>query len=322
MAFISDGGFCLDQGHLRISFAERKGWVTQEAYGNVETPPMISLGDPKSGPVISLSLHPGGPGPAYRTPTHYHGTDQFRMILKGRAERAISRLKLEARQFAFQEAGMPYREGFGGDDVVWAMLIRGDRRGSAAAAPAADSSERTAEPAPAMASENPGGPAGIPSVATTFGACRNGFLLGSLDMKDGWRGLGEGVQVAASMWGDRASGPLMLMIKGEPGATVIPAFTSATETMCVLAAGSCRIGGAKYELGDLRIQAADAQQEEVTAGPEGVELILLVADRRALPKVAAADARWRAGLDNLVADLVSVLASRRSAGSDAEGQVG
>lgn len=309
MAFISDGELSLDQGHLDISFAERKGWATHEAYGNVETPPTISLGDPKSGPAISLSLHPGGPGPGYRTPTHYHGTDQFRMLLKGRAERAISRLKLEARQFAFQEAGMPYREGFSGEEVVWAMLIRGDRRGSAATAPAADSSERPAEHALAMANENPGGPAGIPSVATTFGSCRNGFLLGSLDMRDGWRGLGEGVQVAAGMWGDRATGPLILMIKGEPGATAIPAFTSATETMCVLAAGSCRIGGANYELGDLHIQAADAPQEEVTAGPQGVELMLLVADRRALPKVAAADARWGAGLDNLVADLASVLAN-------------
>lgn len=150
----------------------------------------------------------------------------------------------------------------------------------------------------------------LPSVATTIGSCRHGFLLGSFDANDGKRELGEGVQVTASMWGDRASGPVMLMIKGEAGATVIPGFTSATETMCVLASGSCRIGATSYNFGDLRIQAADLHQEEVTAGPEGVELMLLIADRRALPKVAAADASWGAGLDVLVAELGSDLDAR------------
>jgi hypothetical protein len=331
MAFSSQGGFSLDRDHLDMSFAKREGWTTLDIYGVYSTPHSIFLGDPNTGPALSLSQHEGVPDASYRTPTHYHGTDEFRIVLKGRVKRAVNQHTLEGRQFIFQDAGMGYVEGFSGSEEVWVALILGDRRGVATAALPSDIPQPEIENLPEeqenlpeeqkaaaaafaalveLAKQNPGGPKGIPSVSTTVGSCRHGFLVGSFDAEDGWRELGEGVQVAAGMWGDRASGPIMLMIKGGPGAMVIPGFTSATETMCVLAAGSCRIGDAKYEFGDLRIQAADAHQDALTAGPEGVELMLMIADRRALPKVSAADARWRAGLDTIVADLEALLAAR------------
>lgn len=325
MAFSSQGGFSLDRDHLDMSFAKREGWDVLDIYGVYSTPHSIFLGDPNSGPAISLSQHEGVPDASYRTPTHYHGTDEFRIVLKGRAERAVNQHTLEGRQFLFQDAGMGYVEGFSGNEEVWAVLIPGDRRGMASAALAGDippppdienlpEEHKAAAQAFAdlveLAKQNPGGPKGIPSVSTTVGSCRHGFLLGSLDAEDGWRELGEGVQVAAGLFGDRTSGPIMLMIKAGPGAMAIPGFTSATETMCVVAAGSCRIGDSSYEFGDLRIQAADAHQDELTAGPEGAELLLMISDRRALPTVSAADAPWRAGLDNVVADLQSMLAAR------------
>ena len=213
-------------------------------------PHSIFLGDPNTGPAISLSQR-GVPDASYRTPTHYHGTDEFRIVLRGRAERAVNQHTLEGRQFLFQDAGMGYVEGFSGSEEVWAVLIPGDRRGMASAALAGDIPQPKIEDLPRSIGRRPrplrplsNWPsrtrAGrkIPSVSTTVGSCRHGFLVGSFDAEDGWRELGEGVQVAAGMWGDRASGPIMLMIKGGPGAMVIPGFTSATETMCVLAAGS------------------------------------------------------------------------------------
>jgi hypothetical protein len=324
MAFISEGGFSLGGDHLDMSFVKRDGWETRGGYGVYSTPHPILLGDPSSGPSISLSQHEGTPDASYRTPSHYHGTDQFRIVLKGSVERSVNQHNLKDRQFVFQDAGIGHTEGFSGNDEVWAVLIPGDRRGQASAALAGDLDvpkiENPTEEQKAMiaafttliemAQQNPGGARGIASVSSTFGSPRHGFLHGSFDGEDGWRELGEGIQIAAGMWGDRTSGPIMLMIKAGPGAVTIPGFTAATETMSVVAAGSCRIGDSNYEFGDLRIQAADAHQDALVAGPEGAELLVMIADRRGLPTVEAADAPWRAGLDDLIAELEVKLAAR------------
>jgi hypothetical protein len=258
-----------------------------------------------------------------KTFTHYHGSDQFRMILRG-VEQSVNRVTFGPRQFAFQESGMAYKEGVGGRDEVWGFLVVGDRRGAASTMPLGDNGTYKMDPSPEareafekgytvfteMAKNNPGGPKGIPSVATNLGPRRGGMVMGSFADRDGWRRFSDGIEAAAGLWGDRTSGPAQMMLKVEAGHVAIPRLTAQTEIVTVVVEGSCEIDGVRYGCGDMRIQAAGARQGAVTAGPDGLEVVFMIADRRALPAFEDDDeigAGWKPAFDGFIGELRSAL---------------
>lgn len=322
MAFSSVGGLAFEGDHLDLSYTKPKGWLRFDTAGHaVATPQMIFIGDPACGPMLTIFAVGGAPED-YKTYTHYHGSDQFRVILRG-VEQSVNRLTFGPGEFAFQEAGMTYKEGLGGKEDVWSFLVVGDRRGAAAQMPLGDNSSHPVDPSKMtteeieaatkgfalfveMAKTNPGGPKGIPSVATSLGECHGGFLRGSFNSSEGCEEFGPGVEAILGLWGDRTGGPAELLIKGQAGCVLVPSLTAATETVSLVVGGACRIGASNYGPGDMRFQAAGARQDAIVAGPAGARIVFLIADRRALPVVDGEDtaaALWGRNLEVAVSNL-------------------
>jgi hypothetical protein len=221
-------------------------------------------------------------------------------------------------QFAFQESGTLYREGIGGrDDDVWSFLALGDRRGALGMVPRGDNGnpkgydipEETRKAIEAAAASMPGGAKGIPGVVTTLGTCRQGYLSGSFADAgadgQGWRALAPGVDAAAGAWGDEASGPVVLLLHAAPRSVALPRLATGTESVFLVAGGSCEVGEAELSTGDLRVTAPDVALNTVMAGDDGLDAVFLVADRRALPAVDG-DAVWQEAVDTLLGEVVPV----------------
>jgi hypothetical protein len=298
----------LDGGVAEVSFRSEQ-WP-----GNANGQVVIQVGDPASGPYLTLAVTAPSDEDQW-TPTHTHGTDQFRVIMRGAG--AVGRHVLEPGQFAFQESGMVYREGTRArDDEVWTFLVMGDRRGAWAVTNLVDNGdskydipEEMLEVFAAAAAANPGGAKGIPGVVTTLGACRQGFLGGSFaDARrdgQGWRGLAPGVEAAAAAWGPKASGPVALLLHTAPRSAALPRLSMGTESVFLVVGGSCVVGEAELSTGDLRVTAPDLPLDAVTAGDDGLDALFLVADRRALPAVDG-DAVWQDAIDTLLGDVIPI----------------
>jgi hypothetical protein len=90
------------------------------------------------------------------------------------------------------------------------------------------------------------------------------------------------------------------------GACAIPPCRAETELVVVVARGVCEIDGQRYGVGDLRIQNAGDLMPAVRSGGDGVGLVLLIADRRCLPKAGGGgEAAWTARVATLADDLVA-----------------
>ncbi|HET9666072.1 MAG TPA: hypothetical protein VFP09_04930, partial [Desertimonas sp.] len=297
-----------------VSYTSQQ-WPQTQYNGHAASQTMMWLGDPTSGPLVSLSVTTPDAEDAW-TRTHSHGSDQFRVIMRG-SSRAVGRHVLRPGQFAFQESGMVYREGIGGrDDDVWSFLVAGDRRGASTVTfrgdngnPKYDVPKEMLEVFEAAAAANPGGVKGIPGVVTTLGSCRQGYLGGSFADAgrdgDGWRALAPGVTAAAAAWGDRECGPVALLVHAAPGSAALPRLTTGTESVFLVVGGSCMVGEAELSGGDLRVTAPDLALNPVMAGDDGLDALLFVADRRALPAVDG-DAVWQDAIDTLLRDVVPV----------------
>jgi hypothetical protein len=279
---------------------------------------VFQLGEPEVGPTVQLGAVTSLPGVELDwehgiDPMHFHGSDQFRLVLGG--EWILAREPIHQSGFRFQESGRVYQERPGPSDHSWIMLIMGDRRGASATLTRKEDQENyvvagDAYDAPLGADESyphPAGPKGVAAVATSGGACERGYRSGSFADTASWRGLGDGGQALAGVWGDPTAGPALFAISGAPGRVAIPACTFATEVMLAVAGGSCRIGDAEYRAGDLRVQRADSAMDAVVSGPDGLSAALLVADRRAVPGVATSPddggSAWKRDLEELFGEL-------------------
>jgi hypothetical protein len=313
MAFESSQ-ISLDGGVAEVSYRSQQ-WPQMQINGHTAATAVMSLGDPASGPCVGLSIVTPDDEDAW-TRTHSHGTDQFRVMIRGTC-RAVGRHVLRPGQFAFQESGMLYREGIGGrDDEVWSFLVAGDRRGVLGSMPRGDNgnpkfefTDEMRKAYAAAAASNPGGAKGIPGVVTTLGSCRQGYLGGSFADAgpdgEGWRALASGVTAAVAAWGDEASGPVALLLHTAPRTVALPRLTTGTESVFLVVGGSCVVGEAELSSGDLRVTAPDLPLGEVMAGDDGLDALFLVADRRALP-VVDGDAVWQDAIDTLLGDVVPV----------------
>src|SRR3546814_979412 len=80
--------------------------------------------------------------------------------------------------------------------------------------------------------------------------------------------------------GDEHAGPAVHVIHGAAGERIVPPARWSTEIVTLVVKGSATIDGKPYGAGELRIQREDTPMGAIIAGENGVELVLVVADRR------------------------------------------
>jgi len=285
--FEGHGVLALEGDHLDICYGDRSSWPDLTPGGSIKAY-TFNLGDPVAGPNIQLGLMSAVEGetldwPHSIDPPHHHGSDQFRVISGG--EWILAGKRQTAGEYSFQEAGRIYREHPGAGGAAWMLLVMGDRRGTQSTLAVEkdketlfDSGELFGVAVEGLPYPHPAGDRGIPAIATTRGACRNGYLRGRIAAL----GLGETEYGSLSgVFGDAAAGPIVHILSVSADRIAIPACSVATEMLLLVVSGSCRIGAGRYAAGEMRVQRANAMLDDVVAESDGVEIVLLVADRRA-----------------------------------------
>ncbi|HLG67099.1 MAG TPA: hypothetical protein VKV36_04420 [Acidimicrobiales bacterium] len=285
-------------------------------------PVLVGMGDPVVGPLVGLFFDaPSTPeqlaGPPDLTPAHSHPCDNFRVVMKG--ELWVGRERYHHGEFRLQRSGRPY--GSDGDaphpEGNWRVIFFADRRGhrvrptnpelrARAASPEAMAATRArfGELLPVILPDDDDGVDGlVTTIAKPFS--KLGHIDGSFDEAAGWEPVGASVRLAASLMGAHDAGPVVLLQRTEPGAVATPACTFGSDVFRCVVSGSCRRGREDAVMGDTRFQAADVPWDEVVAGPEGLDEVIIVGDRRgATPRPTAADgAGWAARVTELVAEL-------------------
>lgn len=311
-------GYALQGSHLDFSFRNTSGWPTVGPGEGMPPSLFMSIGDPISGPDVQLAVFPPPPRDMYLD-THYHGSDQFRAVIQG--EIHVQRKYLGESQFGYQVSGVPYREGFrgGSTKALWMFAVHGERRGARATMIGTkgdfdmitfgdDQLDRpvasTDDPYWKMV---PGGSKGIVGLGTTLGSPVGGFVWGSFGEQKGWRSLCPGVSVTAGVLSDRVAGPVILTVRSEAGRSAVPRATYGTEVAFSVIRGSCQIGDRAYVAGEVRIQKAGAVMDAIVSGPDGLEAVLMISDRRMLPQTDTSDAaegRWPELIDALIMELM------------------
>lgn len=251
----------------------------------------ILLGDEEVGPFAAVYSNPPRTEPTPMTPGHGHGSDSWRICLQGTMKVGATRYGPGA--FRFQQGGLLY----GADDSPWgpgggySVVMMGDRRGAGAI--------------PANPNHQPGFAASSAKfqkwlgvnysnqtinqgVATTLGECSNGRRDGNFGQE--WPELAPGLQVAAGLVGDRESGPIVVLTNALPGRTAFPALTIASDVMHVIVRGSAVQRNDPLAAYDIRLIGENSPADALTAGPDGLWLASVIADRRGWPS-AATDSR-------------------------------
>lgn len=305
------GGLALEGDHLDLSWRDLKAWPSLTPHGSLRSF-AFDVGDPTAGPSIALGLVTTQEVEPLDwkhsiDPVHHHGTDQFRIVVGG--DWILAGKLLPTGSFGFQEAGWIYQEHPGSDSPAWTLLVLGDRRGARATLKlkrdagtildAGEMNEAFGVPVgDAGAYPHPAGDKGLAAVATTLGPCDRGYL----NRRSSDLGTAGAPAVVSGLIGDEAAGPLVHVLKAGPLAAVLPPCVYATELVLVVIAGSCRIGATRLEAGDLRVTRADAPLEAISSEADGLELALIVADRRArpIPTTVEATPAWTRDADRLL----------------------
>jgi hypothetical protein len=317
-------GQVLAGDHLDLSYTRSAAWPRVGPADGMPPSLWISVGDPISGPAVQLGICAPAPA-ALWLDTHYHGSDQFRAALRGDFQ--LQRKHMVARDFGYQHSGVPYREGLlgGCSEDLWMFAVQGDRRGARATITRADGTfmlgeigedqldRPVASPDDVYWTAVPGGARGVSALALAPGRLRGGFAWGTFDDTREWHPLADGVTAAVGVLGDAATGPVIFAVHCEPGGTAIPAGGCGTERIVTIVRGDCTIADQRYALGDLRIQNAGAAMPAVTAGGSGLDCILMVADRRAMPDWTGTDSesqRWLVAAGALLEPLIDAVDQR------------
>jgi hypothetical protein len=93
--------------------------------------------------------------------------------------------------------------------------------------------------------------------------------------------------MAAGIAGEPECGPVLVFLDGAAGCEVVPARALGTETIVAPVTGSVDAAGTTLAQGDVRLEEAGVEQPALVAGPDGAQLVLIIADRRALSSALA-----------------------------------
>jgi hypothetical protein len=288
---------------------------------------VLGIGEPVAGPFVMLLYDaPSTPeqlaGPPDLTPAHGHPSDNLRVVMKG--ELIVGQDRYHPGEFRLQRTGRPY--GPDGDaphiEGNWRVIVFADRRGHILRATNKELRAQMESPEavariheqfgavlPEILSEDD---PGVDGLVTTLDApfTRLGNADASFANADAWPALDNGARQVVTIMGVHDLGPVVIMQRTPAGRMATPACTFDTDVYRCVIGGSHRRNGQLVEMGDGRVHAAGRPWEAVIAGPDGLDELIVLGDRRgATPAVDGDDeAGWAAALTATVADLRDQLA--------------
>lgn len=287
-------------------------------------PVLIGIGDSVAGPLVGLFFDaPSTPeqlaGPPDLAPAHSHPCDNFRVVMKG--ELWVGQERYHHGQFRLQRTGRPY--GRDGDaphtEGNWRIIFFADRRGHRVRPTNAELRAQYASPeAIARTKEHygdvlpvvlPDEDDGVDGLVTTIDKpfSKLGHVDASFEEAGAWEPVGAGGRMAVTLMGVHDVGPVVVVQRTAPGELATPAMTVASDVFRCVINGSGRSGDTTVQMGDTLVQAEGQPWEAVVAGPEGLDEVIIVGDRRGLPPLVVGPGQdW--------ADTVSQLVDRLQVG--------
>jgi hypothetical protein len=269
-------------GHVDASYTDRGGW--SESMGATILP--IMVGDDHCGPFIVLSYVEPSAEQMPLSFAHAHASDNWRISVRGTTN--MGRDSYEQGQFRFHDGGVPYAsDNFAwGPDGGYGIIMFADRRGFAIRPVKAEIAARVTP------EQEAGGAAlgidmrdpcpGAPAIATTMGPTERAHLDGGFDASDAWAEIAPGVRMAAGIAGEPECGPVLVFLDCAAGCEAVPSRSIGSETIVAPIAGSVDAAGTTLGHGDVRVEERDTQHPALVAGRDGVQLVVIFADRRAL----------------------------------------
>jgi hypothetical protein len=269
-------------GHVDVTYTDRSGW--SESMGATILP--IMVGDDHCGPFVVLSYVEPTDEQMPLSFAHAHPSDNWRISVRGTTN--MGRDTYKDGQFRFHDGGVPYpSDNFAwGPDGGYGIIMFADRRGFAIRPVKAEIAERVTP------EQEAGGAAlgidmrdpcpGAPAIATTMGPTMRAHLDGGFDASDEWDEIAPGIRMAAGIAGEPTCGPVLVFLNCAAGSEAVPARSIGAETIVALVSGSVDIASATLTQGDVRLEEGDVEHAAVIAGPDGAQLVVIFADRRAL----------------------------------------
>jgi hypothetical protein len=295
---ISVVGLPMDGPAVELSFrrpplSERSG-----------APVLIGIGDPVAGPLVGLFYDaPSTPeqlaGPPDLAPAHSHPCDNFRIVMRG--ELWVGQERYHHGEFRLQKTGRPY--GRDGDaphtEGNWRIIFFADRRGHrvrptnpelraeyASPESFARTQEHFGEALPVLLADEDDGVNGlVTTIQKPFS--KVGHVDGCFDEAGSWEAVGAGGRMAVTLMGLHDVGPVVILQRTPPGEVATPAATFRSDVLrCVIRGSYEREDHVVVQMGDTLLRAEGHPWEVVVAGPDGLDEVIIVGDRRGLPPVA------------------------------------
>jgi hypothetical protein len=217
---------------------------------------------------------------------HAHASDNWRISVRGTTN--MGRDTYEQGQFRFHDGGVPYAsDNFAwGPDGGYGIIMFADRRGFAIRPVKAEIAARVTpeqEAGGAFLGIDMRDPCpGAPAIATTMGPTRRAHLDSGFDASEGWDEIAPGIRIAVGLAGEPTCGPVLLFLDCVANCEALPTRMVSSESIVVPVLGSVNAGGATLTQGDVRVEEANVEQPALVAGPDGAQLVVIFADRRAL----------------------------------------
>lgn len=297
-------------GHVDATFTDRTGW--SQDLGATILP--IMLGDEHCGPFVVLSYVEPMDEMMPLSFAHAHASDNWRISVRGTTN--MGRDTYEQGQFRFHDGGVPYAsDNFAwGPDGGYGIIMFADRRGFAIRPVKAEVAAQIVpgqEAAGALLGIDMQDPCpGAPAIATTLGPTTRAHLDGGFDTSASWDEIAPGLRMAAGIAGEPEAGPVLVFLDCAAGTEAVPPRLLGTEVIVAPVSGSLDAAGATLAHGDVRLEEGGVEHPALVAGPDGAQLVLIVADRRALATAladgtlpGALGAALSTVLPNLVGDL-------------------
>ncbi|MBB5138410.1 hypothetical protein HNP84_008164 [Thermocatellispora tengchongensis] len=312
--------------HVGLSFRATDRWTVPEdlrsSARTADTPfdsTALLLGDAVRGPVLLfLAVQPGFTPPD--APAHGHASDNFRLSLRGVLPMGPE--SYGEGEFRFQRGWKPYpSDNYAhGPEGGWTVLCFADRRGMRVRHVSPDAPSHSAGDAKLadwlgvkgdLTSDDPADTAGPSALATTLGVFRKPFLNGSYAESDEWPRVDETTRTVGALMGDPECGPVIIVSTTSAGGCASGGLTAGTEVFHLVVRGSCTIGGVDHVAGDMRVQRPGAHMGPIIAGPEGVDELIVLGDRRnAVPSLPETLRGWPTVIESLTFHLAETLSSR------------
>jgi hypothetical protein len=296
-------------GHVDFDYEQRKGWA--ENMG--ATILGILMGDEECGPFVALSYVEPTDEQMPLSFAHAHASDNWRISVRGTTN--MGRDAYAQGQFRFHDGGVPYAsDNFAwGPDGGYGIIMFADRRGFPIRPVKAELAEQMmpaqVEAGKAMGIDVQDPCPGAPAIITTLGPTERAHLDGGFDTSEQWDEIAPGVRMAAGLAGEPTGGPVLVFVDCAAGTEALPARSMGSETLVAPVSGSVDAADVTLRQGDVRLEEADVDHPALVAGPDGAQVVVIFADRRAL-RAALDDGRVSGALGAALAPVLDDLQRR------------